>query len=98
MERFKNYLRSVLSISEIDSDTLISFFEMATVAKNEYLVEEGKVEEFKKALVRLISEIKERAEPIDPKEIMESDIIVPPEDLSFEEAKAIFKEPGIIED
>jgi hypothetical protein len=61
------------------------------------LVEEGKVEEYRKELARLISEIKEKAEPLDPKEIVKSDIIVPPGDLSFDEAKAVFKKPGIIE-
>jgi hypothetical protein len=62
------------------------------------LVEEGKAEEYIKELVRLISEIKGRAEPLDPKEIVKSDIIVPPGDLSFEEAKAIFKGEGIFKD
>ena len=62
------------------------------------LVEEGKAEEYKKELTRLISEIKERAEPLDPKELVESDIIVPPGDLSFEEAKAVFKGEGIFKD
>jgi hypothetical protein len=62
------------------------------------LVEEGKADEYRKELARLITEIKGKAEPIDPKEIVESDIIVPPGDLSFEEAKAVFKEEGIFED
>jgi hypothetical protein len=62
------------------------------------LVEEGKAEEYKKELVRLISGIKGRAEPLDPKEIVKSDIIVPPGDLSFEEAKAVFKGEGIFKD
>ena len=62
------------------------------------LVEEGKTQEYKLELARLISEIKEKAEPIDAKEIVKSDIIVPPGDLSFEEAKAVFKGTGIIED
>jgi hypothetical protein len=62
------------------------------------LVEEGKTQEYKLELAKLISEIKEKAEPIDAKEIVKSDIIVPPGDLSFEEAKAIFKGTGIIED
>ncbi|MDQ1254902.1 MAG: hypothetical protein QG646_4172 [Euryarchaeota archaeon] len=62
------------------------------------LVEEGKAEEYIKELVRLISEIKGRAEPLDPKEIVKSDIIVPPGDLSFEEAKAVFKGEGIFKD
>jgi hypothetical protein len=62
------------------------------------LVEEGKVEEFRSELARLITKIKEKAEPIDTKEIVESDIIVPPEDLSFEEAKAVFQGCGIFTD
>lgn len=62
------------------------------------LVNEGKVEEFQSELARLISQIKERGEPIKAEEILESDIIVPPEDLSFEEAKNVFKGSGIFED
>lgn len=62
------------------------------------LVEKGKAEEYRKELARLISEIKGKAEPIDPKEIVNSDIIVPPGDLSFEEAKAVFIGAGIFKD
>jgi hypothetical protein len=62
------------------------------------MVEEGKAEEFRKELAKLISEIKEKAEAIDAKEIVESNIIVPPEDLSFEEAKAVFRGSGIFAD
>lgn len=62
------------------------------------LVTEEKADEFRKELAKLIFEIKEKGEAIEAEEIMESDIIVPPEDLSFEEAKAIFKGPGIFED
>jgi len=62
------------------------------------LVEEGNAVEFRRELKRLISMIKEKAMPIDAKEIVNSDIIVPPADMSFDEAKAVFKKPGIIED
>jgi len=62
------------------------------------LVNEGKVEEFRSELARLVSQIKEKGEPIKAEEILESDIIVPPEDLSFEEAKNVFKGSGIFED
>jgi hypothetical protein len=61
------------------------------------LVEEGKVEEFRSELARLISKIKEKGEPIEAEELLKSDIIVPPEDLSFEEAKDVFKGAGIFE-
>ncbi len=62
------------------------------------LVEEGKAEEFSSELARLIFEIKEKGEPIEAEELLASDIIVPPEDLSLEEAKDVFKGSGIFED
>lgn len=62
------------------------------------LVEEGKAEEFQNELAKLISEIKEKGEPIEAEEILESDIIVPPGDLSLEEAKAVFTGSGIFKD
>lgn len=62
------------------------------------LVEEGKTEEFRDELAKMISEIKEKGEPIKAEEILESDIIVPPGDLSLEEAKAVFKGSGIFQD
>ncbi|MDY9928141.1 PspA-associated protein PspAA [Methanosarcina sp.] len=62
------------------------------------LVTEGKTEEFRTELAKLISEIKGRGEAIEAEEILESDIIVPPEDLSLEEARAVFKGSGIFED
>ncbi|KKH19368.1 PspA-associated protein PspAA [Methanosarcina mazei] len=62
------------------------------------LVTEGKKEEFRTELAKLISEIKVKGEAIGAEEILESDIIVPPEDLSLEEAKDIFQGSGIFED
>lgn len=62
------------------------------------LVTEGKADEFRKEFAKLISEIREKGEAIEAEEILESNIIVPPEDLSFEEAKDIFKGSGIFED
>jgi hypothetical protein len=62
------------------------------------LVAEGKKDEFRKELIKLISKIKEKGEAIRAEEIMTSDVIVPPEDLSFDEARNIFKGDGIIED
>jgi hypothetical protein len=62
------------------------------------LVTEGKNEEFRTELAKLISEIKVKGEAIEAEEILESDIIVPPEDLSLEEARDIFKGSGIFED
>jgi hypothetical protein len=47
------------------------------------LVEEGKSMEFRNELAKLIFEIKEKGEPIEAEEILESYFIVPPGDLSF---------------
>jgi hypothetical protein len=52
---------------------------------------------FKEELKKLISTIKEKSEPLDPEEIVESDIIVPPEDLTLEEAERVFRGSGLIE-
>ena len=46
--------------------------------------------EFMKDLDKLISTVKELGEPLDPVDIVQSDLIIPPEDLSFEEAKRVF--------
>ena len=62
------------------------------------LVEEEKAVEFRDELTKLISKIKEKGEPIEAEEILKSDIIVPPGDLSLKEAKAVFKGSGIFED
>jgi hypothetical protein len=49
-------------------------------------------------LSEMISRVKREATPLDPEEIVESNVIIPPEDLSLEEAKKIFTGEGIIPD
>jgi hypothetical protein len=61
-------------------------------------VSKGNQKDFRKDLAKLISIIKEKGKPLDPAEILPSDIIVPPEDMSFAEAKSIFSPPGLIKD
>jgi CBS domain-containing protein len=61
-------------------------------------VSKGDLKKFKKDLVQMISTIKEKGEPLDPVEIMPSDIIVPPEDLTMDEARRVFSGHGLIED
>ena len=61
------------------------------VAKNDSLG-------FKQELSSLISMVKGKGKPLDPIEIVESDIIVPPGDLTLDEAKRIFSGSGLIED
>lgn len=61
-------------------------------------VSKGNQKEFREDLAEMISIIKEKGKPLDPAEVVPSDMIVPPEDLSFAEAKSIFSYPGLIED
>ncbi len=62
------------------------------------LVSKGKEGEFKKELTRMISKVKDSGEPLDPASIVKSDIIIPPEDLTMEEAKRVFSGYGLIGD
>ncbi|OPY55228.1 MAG: hypothetical protein A4E49_00529 [Methanosaeta sp. PtaU1.Bin112] len=59
-------------------------------------VSKGSKAEYVRDLANLISTIKELAEPLDPVEILPSDIIIPPSDLSFEEARKVFCDEGLI--
>ncbi len=61
-------------------------------------VQRGDEKGFRRDLDQLISTIKEQGEPVDPVDIVPSGIIVPPEDMSFEEARQVFCGPGLIED
>jgi hypothetical protein len=61
-------------------------------------VAEGKAGEFKKELEKLVAVIRTKGTEVAAEEILESDIIVPPEDLSLEEAKEVFTGTGIFED
>ena len=59
-------------------------------------VTSGNKVEFAKDLANLISTVKELAEPLDPVEILPSDIIIPQSDMSFEEARQVFCGEGLI--
>ncbi len=61
------------------------------------LVEKGNEKEFREELSKLISEIREKGKVVEEEEILVSDIIVPPENMSFKEVKDIFKESEILE-
>ena len=59
-------------------------------------VTSGNKVEFAKDLANLISTVKELAEPLDPVELVSSDLIIPPADMSFEEARRVFCDEGLI--
>ena len=52
--------------------------------------------EFKKRLTELSSMVVQNGKPLDPHEIIKSDIILPSADLSIDEAKKLFQGEGVI--
>lgn len=62
------------------------------------IVEKDDNDNFQKTYPELISYVQKYGTPVPDGEIIESDIIIPPDDLTLEEAKKIFKGEGIIED
>ncbi|MGI0035515.1 MAG: PspA-associated protein PspAA [Nitrososphaera sp.] len=52
--------------------------------------------EFKKRLTELIEMVVRKCRPLDPKDMIRSDIILPSTDLSVDEAKRLFKGEGVI--
>jgi hypothetical protein len=64
------------------------------------LVADGRGDEkdFRKKLAELAEIVSKNGRPLDPKEIVESDVILPGTDVSIEEARQIFRGEGIIPD
>jgi hypothetical protein len=52
--------------------------------------------EFRKMLGELSQTVVSKGKPLDPKAIIQSDIILPSADLSIDEAKRLFKGEGVI--
>ncbi|CAD7771149.1 hypothetical protein FHEFKHOI_01196 [Candidatus Methanoperedenaceae archaeon GB50] len=62
------------------------------------IVENEDHERFEKTYPELIKYVQKHGRPLPDEEIRESDIIIPPDDLTLEEAKKIFTGEGILED
>lgn len=77
-----------------------SLFDELNVIDNRIvdLVDQGNEDDYKAELLKLIQVIKSKGKQLDDSSIVESNIIVPPEDLSFKEAKDIFTGSGLLED
>ncbi|WP_370575042.1 hypothetical protein [Methanomethylovorans sp.] len=61
-------------------------------------VTKGDEKAYKQDLAALISKVKQNGKVLAAEELVESDVIVPPEDLTFTEAKEVFTGTGIFED
>jgi hypothetical protein len=59
------------------------------------LIEKGDEDGYKKCLAELIGLIKSEGKKVPDKELIESSIIVPPSDMTLEEARQVFIGDGI---
>jgi hypothetical protein len=62
------------------------------------LIESGDETRFRDVLREFVSMIRENGKPLDTDVIVESDLIVPPEDLTLSEAAKVFSGEGLIPD
>ncbi len=62
------------------------------------LIESGDETRFRDVLKEFVSMIRENGKPLDTDVIVESDLIVPPEDLTLSEAVKVFSGEGLIPD
>ena len=61
-------------------------------------LESGDEEAFRARLAELWSAVQEHGERLDDADLSASDVIVPPDDLSLEEARELFSGEGLIPD
>lgn len=66
-----------------------------TIVEN---VQKGDEKGYRKNLEKLIGTIKSKGVVLDDKELLESDIIVPPADMTLKEAREVFSGTGIFKD
>ena len=81
-------------INEIDN-SIVDLIENISLGSSDHKLNQ---KELQSKLTEMKNLITSKGEPIDDKEIVESDVIVPDSDLSIEEATKIFKEEGVISD
>ena len=80
----------------VDSTTLKRLNEIDDSIVQLVSTERSDDNEFRKRLIELTSVVESKGHPLDPKEIIQSDIILPSTDLSIDEAKRLFKGEGVI--
>lgn len=61
-------------------------------------VEAGDLDRFHSLLGRLHQTVRDQGEPLDPSNLSASDLIIPPDDLTLDEARQIFHGDGLIPD
>jgi hypothetical protein len=78
-------------VTESDAEVLNELDNNAVVA-----CESGDEEQFKAAFKELIEFVRSNGQPVAEDRLDPSDVILPPPDVSFEEAKAEFSGEGLI--
>ena len=81
-------------INEIDN-SIVDLIENISLGSSDHKLTQ---KELQSKLTEMKNLTTSKGQPIDDKEIVESDVIVPDSDISIEEATKIFKEEGIISD
>lgn len=80
----------------VDSKTLKKLNELDNAIVALVSQERSDDSEFKRKLSELSAMVVKNSQPLDPKAIIQSDIILPSADLSIDEAKKLFKGEGVI--
>ena len=80
----------------VDSRTLKKLNEIDNALVELVSKERSDDVEFKKRLAELTDMVVKNGKPLDPREIIRSDIILPSADLSIDEAKRLFQGDGVI--
>lgn len=78
-------------LSEADMDVLNRIDNEIVAA-----IEREDEQAFERGLAQLVAEVKQRGTPLSSDVLKPSEVVVPPADLSFEEARKIFTGEGII--
>jgi len=89
--QFKVNQSTMNKINEVDNE-IVDMLEKDGSNSNDPTDES----QFRNKIEEMVSLITREGKPLDDKEIVQSDIIVPSADLSVEEAKNMFKGEGII--
>ena len=80
----------------VDSKTLKKLNELDNSIVELVSQERSDDTEFRRKLAELSEMVVRNSKPLDPKAIIQSDIILPSTDLSIDEAKRLFKGEGVI--
>jgi hypothetical protein len=80
----------------LDDDVQVRLNELDNEAVS--AVEAGDEDRFQELFNQMLELVESDGQPLADDELVESDVIIPPKDLSFEEAKGEFTGEGIIPD